>query len=461
MLLRSALARCLSCLALVAIAGAGCAGPVRQLHPTSGNEFSLFPPERKSAPPITCTGGLDERCACFVRELEQRSQSIDVGGAFALAPPDGSIRTFTRSDALNAAQPITDDTRFPAASITKMFLAAAAVSLAQQGRIDLQQPIARSVPELDGETGVGRASLHQLLTHTSGLGNPPQCEAPTEDLPDLLRKHGKARLHAPPGAVFNYSNLGYGFVAIAIERVTGQRFEDVVHERVLVPAGIPEARFGFEGLALRGNVPEGVTAPSRCRAMWPSGGLLLNIREIAQWVATLAHPEASPLGQPLIAALTAPHVPTEERPGGAYGYGVQRVQQSGVTVYGHAGSLEGFTSFVGWAQGLGVAAVADRNGSYPIAAGYRALSTFLSLSADWQPPPGPAHPLPAYAGLYVDEAGTLGRLRVSLEEDQLAIDYLDNPPPLLPPNFRFVFEPGSEHARYVVTAVGVGERRSE
>jgi CubicO group peptidase (beta-lactamase class C family) len=461
-MLRSAFARRLSCLALAAIASlaAGCAGPLRQLHPVAGNEFTLFPQDRNSPPPITCSGSLDERCSCFVRELEQRSESLDAGGAFALAPPDGSIRTFTRTDTLNAAHPITDDTRFPAASITKMFLAAAAVSLAQQGRIDLQQPIARSVPELES-TGVGSASLHQLLTHTSGLGNPQQCDQPTEDLPDLLLKHGTGRLYAPPGAVFNYSNLGYGFVAIVIERVTGQRFEDVVHERVLVPAGIPDARFGFDELALRSNAPEGSAPPSRCRAMWPSGGLLLSIRELAAWTATLAHPEASPLGQPLILALTAPHVPTDERPGGAYGYGVQRVQQSGVIVYGHAGGLEGFTSFVGWAQGLGVAALADRRGSYPIAAGYRALSTFLSLSEDWQPPPGPAHALAAYAGLYVDPAGTLGRLRVSLEGDQLAIDYLDSPPPLLPPNFRFVFEPGSEHARYVVTAIGVGERRSE
>lgn len=441
-------------LVLAAIAG-GCAGPIRELHPVSGNEFTLFPAERRRPPPITCSGSLDERHACFIRELGQRSQAVDVSGAFALAGADGNIRTFTRTDALNATRPIGDDTRFPAASITKMVLAAAAVSVARAGRVDLQQPISSYVPELASGSAVGGTSLHQLLTHTSGLGSPRQCDTADEDLDDVLQKHGSRPLLAPPGAVFNYSNLGYGFVAIVLERVTRQRFEDVVRERVLVPAGIPGARFGFEGLAVRGHGTE--SAAPRCRAMWPSGGLVLGIRELASWAATLARPEASPLGAGLVAALTAPHVRVDERPGGAYGYGVQQFEHGGVVIYSHAGGLEDFTSFVAWAQGLGVAAFANRSGPYAIVAGQRALSTFLSLSEDWQPPPGPAHPLAAYAGTYVDPAGTLGRLRVSLEGEHLAIDYLDGPPPLLPANFRFTFEPGAAHARYVVTPVGVGE----
>lgn len=52
----------------------------------------------------------------------------------------------------------------------------------------------------------------------------------------------------------------------------------------------------------------------------------------------------------------------------------------------------------------------------------------------------------------------LPRLRVSLEGDRLAIDYLDGPPPLLPVIFRFAFAPGESRAAYVVTAIGVGRR---
>jgi hypothetical protein len=110
---------------------------------------------------------------------------------------------------------------------------------------------------------------------------------------------------------------------------------------------------------------------------------------------------------------------------------------------------------------LGVAALANTSEMLVMPAGFRALSTFLSLPPDWQTPQVPEHPLAAYTGIYHDEVGTLGRLRVSLEGERLVIDYLDAPPPLLPPGFRFAFEPGATRARYVVSPVGVGQRVSE
>jgi len=358
---------------------------------------------------------------------------------------------------------ITADTRFPAASVSKMFLGAAAVSLSLEGRLDLQRPIAAYLPELSTEVGVGAATLHQLLTHTSGLGNPLQCDTPQTDLGDLLRRRGREPLFAPPGAVDNYSNQGYSFVALVLERVEGRPFEQIVRERVLVPAGIPGASYGLERVAVRGHLPKGVSPMPRCRAMWPSGGLVLSARELSHWASELSRPEESRLGRPLIELLTAPHVASNGIPGGAYGYGVQRVPHGGLTIFTHSGRLEDSTAFVAWSpeRRTSVAAFADRTEPFLIGAGLRALSTFLSLPEDWQPPPGPEHPLDAYTGVYVDHHGTLGRLRVRLESGALAIDYLDARPPLLPANFRFVFAGGSPRPRYVVTAVGVGERRDD
>lgn len=443
---------------------AGCAGARRRLYPVAGNEFTLFPADQKAPPPVTCSGETEERFACFAEEMEQRSRGLDVAGAFALAAPDGKLRTIVRTDELNeAGRKITEDTRFPAASVTKMFLAAATVSLGQEGSLDLHRPISHYLPELASDVGVGRATLHQLLTHTSGLGSPPQCSKSEADLPDLLKKHGTERLLAPPGAVFNYSNLGYSFVALVLERVTKQPFEAVVRERVLIPAGIPGASFGPGQVAVRGQRPGSVEIPARCRAMWPSGGLVLSARELAHWAFEMARPGSSKLGRSLVELLTAPHVETEGWPGGAYGYGVQRFEQSGVTIFSHAGRLEDFTAFVAWspARQLGVAVFASSGEPRAAGAGFRALSTFLSISENWRPPAGPAHPPSAYTGVYVDDVGSLGRLRVSLEAEDLVIDYLDGPPPLLPANFRFVFERGAPRARYVVTPVGVGRRSAD
>jgi hypothetical protein len=58
---------------IVAVIAWGCSAPVRQLHPMSGDDFTLFPGERRAPPPITCTGDTRERLACFVKELEERS----------------------------------------------------------------------------------------------------------------------------------------------------------------------------------------------------------------------------------------------------------------------------------------------------------------------------------------------------------------------------------------------------
>jgi CubicO group peptidase (beta-lactamase class C family) len=443
----------------------GCGAPQRrQLHAVSGNEFTLFPSDGKAPPRVTCSGETSERFACFAEELQRMGGRLEVGGALALSTPDGMLRTTTRTDELNAKEGrISDDTRFPAASVTKMFLAAAAVSLARDGLLDLQLPIVRYLPELASDAGVGLATLHQLLTHTSGLGNPPQCENNEEDLADLLKKHGTQRLLAPPGAVFNYSNLGYSFVAIVIERVTGEPFEAVVRERVLIPAGIAGASFGPRQVSVRGREPEAVKRMPSCRAMWPSGGLVLSVRELARWARDMAQPESSKLDPRLLELLMAPHVPSDDRPGAAYGYGVQRVVQGGVTVFSHSGRLESFSAFVAWApeRQLGVAAFANTGEQLPAVAGLRAMSAFLSTSENWQPLPGPAHPLRAYTGTYVDAAGSLGTLRVSQEGDALVIDYLDGAPPLLPASFRFVFEPGAQQPRYVVTAVGVGMRNAD
>jgi CubicO group peptidase (beta-lactamase class C family) len=449
------------CLLLLVVASlTSCAGARRQLHAVTSNEFTLFPSEQGQPRPVACSGTTDQRFDCFVKELDAAGRSLDAGGAFALAA-DGKIRSFARTDTLNQrALTITDATRFPAASVTKMFLAAAAVSLSLEGALDLHAPIARYLPELKSDEGVGSTTLHQLMTHTSGLANPAQCTRATEDLSDLYKVHSKDRLLAPPGAVFNYSNMGYSFVALVLERVTGKPFETVVAERVLNPAGIPGATFGLGTVAVRGHAPDGVTRMPRCRAMSPSGGLVLSVRELAQWAEQLARPATSKLGRPLLELLTAPHVKLEELPGGAYGYGVARFDHDGLTLYNHSGRLEDFGAFVVWSPERNVGAAAFSNGTEPgaVAAGLRAMSTFLSLSPDWRPSRKPAHPLSAYAGIYVDKVGTLGRLSVKLEGNALAIDYLDKPPPLLPARFRFVFEPGTPRARYVVTPVGVGER---
>ncbi len=426
---------------LLALVLGGCGGALRDLAPIGGDTFTFFAPPSGTASAITCGGDAEVRWECATRQIEDRFPDHDVSGALVLAIDEEPPRFYVRS--------ATPDTRFFVASVSKMFLAAAAVSLSLEGQLDLDAPLSRVLSELEGAE-LGHATIAQLLSHTSGLPVGAEC-TPGADLADVVRSEGTRPLLAPPGAVWNYSNVGYAFVAAAIERVTSERFEDVVRARVLVPAGIPDATYDPAAVTLTGRP----AAQPVCRAMRPAGGLALTIRELGVWASGMARTDP-PLGRALVDMLVTPRASTGL---GVldYGFGVGQREHEGLTFHTHSGGLPGFSSFVAWeaTRHVAVAALMDEPGGLPAGASLRMLSTFLDLSADWSPSRAPAHPLGRYAGEYRDEAGTLGRVRIGVEGDHLALDYLDAPPPLLPSEIRFQFTEGTV---YLVTPVGVATR---
>jgi CubicO group peptidase (beta-lactamase class C family) len=231
--------------------------------------------------------------------------------------------------------------------------------------------------------------------------------------------------------------------------------------------GMTTATFNFASVRVRGH-PEGAGAGERCRLTAPAGGLIASARELARWARAMSEPATHPLGQHLVEALTTPYVETGApiaEANEAYGYGVAMTKRAGIWVYDHSGGVQDFSAFVAWvpAKRLGAAAMmnaANVAGATPAAVVLRGLSVLLDLPDDWRSN-GEARPRPlsAYVGTYVDRRSWLGRLRVRLDgAGRLAFDYPDGPPPLLPPTFAFRFVPGDERARFVVTAVGVGER---
>ncbi|MFL5303939.1 MAG: serine hydrolase [Polyangia bacterium] len=444
--------------ALVAMV-AGCARKP-YLHWQGGDLFGVF--EAGGRPPsrFDCPGTTAQRFACFTARLRERVG--DTTGALAVVAEDGALLQTAVTESGQPA-PTTPDTLFPLLSVTKMFTAATAVLLARAGAIDLHRPIATYLPELKADTGLGRVTLHQLLTHTAGLVDDPHqllCAGGGA----LSEAPARAHLGAEPGQVYLYSNLGYSLVGLVIERTTSRPFEDVVRERVLLPMGMSAATFSFAAVQVRGH-PEGVSAGSQCRLAAPAGGLIASARDLARWARAMSEPATHPLGQPLVEALTTPYVETGARPDEAYGYGVAMMKVGDVWVYNHSGGVPNFSAFVAWvpARRIGAAAMMNTTnaaGATPASVVLRALSVLADLPDDWRPGVGRSpHPLAAYAGTYVDRRSWLGCLRVRVDgTDRLAFDYLDGPPAVLPASFAFRFLPGDEHARFVVTPVGVGER---
>src|SRR5499427_9449189 len=144
--------------------------------------------------------------------------------------------------------PNTPQTIFESGSVAKQFTAAALVLLQQDGKLSLDDPVRKYIPELP-DYGAPLTIRH-LLNHTSGIrdwgtvmsltGAGRGDRVISQDLALDVITHQRA-LDFTPGAEYSYSNSGYNLAAIIVERVSTQRFADFIAERLFKPLGMNES----------------------------------------------------------------------------------------------------------------------------------------------------------------------------------------------------------------------------
>ncbi|MEM9673942.1 MAG: serine hydrolase [Bacteroidota bacterium] len=140
--------------------------------------------------------------------------------------------------------PNTVDTKFNLASISKQFTAALVLQLVEEGKLDLSKTISDYFPEYRQDVGQ-RVTLHQLLTHQSGIPNYTSLPFVWSDSlyrrydsRDLIQKFASGDLEFEPGSRYQYNNSGYLILSFIIEEVTGQPFEEVFNKRIARPLGL-------------------------------------------------------------------------------------------------------------------------------------------------------------------------------------------------------------------------------
>jgi serine-type D-Ala-D-Ala carboxypeptidase len=152
------------------------------------------------------------------------------------------VTAFGRIGWRTASPPvIADTTLYDVASLTKVMATTMAVLLlVQDGRIDLDDPVQRHLPDFEGRWKEAVTWRH-LLTHTSGLpvGTVVRGSTPKERLRRLLR----TRLGAPPGQLVAYSDLGYVAAWAAAERAAGEPLPELLARRVWRPLGMESTGF--------------------------------------------------------------------------------------------------------------------------------------------------------------------------------------------------------------------------
>ena len=147
-----------------------------------------------------------------------------------------------------AERPMRPDTLFWIASTTKPVTATAVLMLQDEGRLSINDPVSKYLPELAGLAAADGSHppimLWHLLTHTSGLAEPaPEQYRTSRTLAELIPHFGEKPLSFEPGAKWQYSQSGIHTLARIVEVTSGQSFDQFVQERLFNPLGMKDTRF--------------------------------------------------------------------------------------------------------------------------------------------------------------------------------------------------------------------------
>lgn len=297
---------------------------------------------------------------------------------------------------VGAGTPVTQDTVFRIASITKLFTAVAVMQLWEQGMVDLDAPAnayLRGYQLIPADSSFRPATLRHLLTHTAGVpevlhladllhpswgpfdARPAALSVgPGDPLPSPAECYRSGlRIAVDPGSAFTYTNHGFATLGQVVEDVSGQPLHRYFRERLFEPLGMADTYLlRSEGMASRPAIGYAL-GPGGAREVadreWVTGGasnIRSTTRDLGCFVAALlgggANEHGSILLRATLATMFEPHYQPDPRMAGM-GLGFFRVGCGGRPALEHLGVLPGFHSHLIVAPHDGVGVIALTNGS--------------------------------------------------------------------------------------------------
>ncbi|MBT0667305.1 beta-lactamase family protein [Novosphingobium profundi] len=194
------------------------------------NAMAKEPSSQMSSYQIDQGEEIPERVKAAIQEM------IDSGsGAFAVAiGRDGQV---TRRIHVGDIAP---STQYPIASASKFLTAATVMAVVDDGKISLDAPISKWLPNLSAEAG--DLTLRQLLSQTAGLPQPPDKDEFSQNFRTPLTEAARTLLQTPlqtsPGKVFKYGGPGFQVAGAVVEAATGQPWARVFDEKIAGPLGM-------------------------------------------------------------------------------------------------------------------------------------------------------------------------------------------------------------------------------
>jgi len=271
--------------------------------------------------------------------------------------------------------PMKADTEFWIASMTKAMTATAFMTLVDAGKIGLDDPVSKYIPEFATDktwpivankndkvaqppTATHDITVREILSHSAGLGFSSPFERPTLDvhsLADRVVSYTKMPLIYDPGSEYSYSNAGINTAGRIIEVVSGEPYAQYMQEHVFDPLQMTDTTFAptKEQIARLATSYQYVEATNNLKPInisqlkyplddpsrqpMPAGGLFSTASDVAKFCQMLLRGGTTVDGKQLISQSSVAAMTTKETPSGvtvAYGFGLG----VGATSFGHAGA---------------------------------------------------------------------------------------------------------------------------
>jgi CubicO group peptidase (beta-lactamase class C family) len=422
-------------LAVVTAARAGLA--------TRGAEVEQAPAAAREGRKETAEGGpvekrVDEIFASWTHDTPGCAAGVRADGkpdllkAYGMADLEHDVRNTT-------------ETIFEAGSVSKQFTAAAVLLLARDGKLSLDDPVRKYIPELP-DYGVPLIIRH-MLTHTSGLRDWGEV-ASIAGWPRTTRVHTHAHvldivsrqrsLNFTPGTKWSYSNTGYNLSAVIVSRVSGMPFARFTQERIFQPLGMTHTSWRDDFTRVVRNraiayspKSDGYHQDMPFENVHGNGGLLTTVADLLRWNEHFVTPTIA----------DARFVEEEQTPGRFsdgrahdYAPGLYVRPYRGIPEVSHSGATAGYRAFLTRYpdQQVSIAVLCNAGNANPTTYAHQIAEIYLGNTLKPErpaaPPEAPApvivHPSPqelsSYAGQYEsDEAEVV--FTIELEQGDLVL----------------------------------------
>jgi len=296
---------------------------------------------------------------------------------------------------IETSAPVTPDMLFRLGSTTKMFTAAALVTLADEGRIKLDEPIGSYVQGINPR--IARVTVHQLLSNTSGMRDfaAPFISHDDSALANMVRTWKEDVFFTEPGKIYSYSSPGFWLAGFVMEETGKKPYADLMDELLFKPLGMKRTTLrplmALTYPLATGHAPDesGATLVIRPAfnnvAMWPAGSIYSSVADLSRFAIAMMNggrlEGRQALRASVVSGLPARHTALPGESDGGYGYGLLTFKHRGVRFVMHGGFSRGYGSMIQIVpeRRFALIVVTNKSGETLPASREKALELALSL----------------------------------------------------------------------------------